>query len=327
VAVLPRVIALAAVAVLSACATQVSGTPVAGDTVPPPEPEELTAEAVFDDFTTVDPCSLTSPDVFDSFGGVDFAPPESLDYCAISVRTSDGEATISVGAFSTIHETPELQGKRVKDIDGGLWVGQYDDTPTYCSQLLVFPDDVTVEVLGAVFDGDTDTCPMVEAGMDHMIEVIQDGDVKHRDPRTESLIEIDPCSLVDSSDVTAIPGLTGVQRMREYPGRHSCFWAAGDDLSLRINFSAGPKPTATEAGGNENPIAGRPTAMNPYPELGSSAFCAVETAHFPFTEVKDADDVFELASVFVRMPKGQVDAACVAARAVAEQLWPDLPPA
>ena len=56
-AVLPRVIALAAVAVLSACTTQVSGTPVAGDTLPPPEPKELTAEAVFDDLTTVDPCS------------------------------------------------------------------------------------------------------------------------------------------------------------------------------------------------------------------------------------------------------------------------------
>lgn len=82
---LPRVVTVVACLVLSACTTQVGGTPVAGTTLPE-EPAELTASAVFDDLTTVDPCSLTSPSVFSSFGAADFAIPESLDYCAISVK-------------------------------------------------------------------------------------------------------------------------------------------------------------------------------------------------------------------------------------------------
>lgn len=323
-AVLPRVIALVATAALAACTTQVSGTPVAGDTLPPPEPEELTAEAVFEDFTTVDPCSLTSPDVFDSFGTAGFATPESLDYCTISVQTGDGEALVSVGAFGDLEEVPELQGNRVEELEGGLWVGQYEDDPSYCSQMLVFPDGVTMEVLGSLFDGDTDTCPMVEAGMAHMVKTIQDGDIRHREPRAESLIEIDPCSLVDGTAVSAVPGLAGVQRMGEYPARHTCFWSQGD-ITVRLRFLAGTKPAATQAGGNEDPIGGRASAMNPYPDLAGTALCAVETAHFPFTEVQGVDDAFEVAGVYVRMPRGQIDAACAAARGVAELVWPDLP--
>jgi hypothetical protein len=328
VSVLPRVVAVVACLALSACTTSVGGTPVAGTTLPE-EPAELTASEVFDDLTTIDPCSLTSPSVFSSFGDADFATPESLDYCAISVKPSSGnEAVIAVGAFGELEAQPELQGKRVKEVDGGLWVGQQDDTPSFCSQQLVFPDGVTVQVQGSLYVGDVDACPMVEAGMDQLIKAVQDGDVDHRSPERDSLVLIDPCSLVDDDAVGAIPGLTGARQPNDYPGEHTCFWEVSTDVTVRLQFGTGLKPTATGEGANEDPVAGRPTATNPYPNVGSRAFCAVETAHIPFTEVSEVDeDVFELASVFVRMPAGQVAAGCTAARAVAELVWPKLPDA
>ena len=94
---------------------------------------------------------------------------------------------------------------------------------------------------------------------------------------------------------------------------------------MRLQFGAGPKPTANGEGATEDPVAGRPTATNPYPTFGSRSFCAVETAHLPFTEISEVKDAFELASVYVRMPAGQVAAGCAAARAVAELVWPKLP--
>jgi len=327
VSVLPRVIAVAAVLLLSACTTRVGGTPVAGTTLPE-EPAELTASSVFDDFTTVDPCSLTSPSVFDSFGAADFSTPESLDYCAISVKpTAGGEAVLSVGAFGELAAQPELEGKRVKDVDGGLWVGQQDDTPSFCSQQLVFPDGVTLQVQGSVYDGDVDTCPMVEAGMDQVISAVLDGDVSHRSPERDSLVLIDPCTLVDDEAVAAIPGLTGVRQPSDYPGKHTCFWKVGADVTVRLQFGAGVQPAAVGEGATEEQVAGRATVTTPYPEVGEGSYCAVETAHLPFTAVPGADDAFELASVYVRMPKGQVAAGCTAARAVAELVWPKLPDA
>lgn len=326
-AVLPRVIALVAVAVLSACTSRVGGTPVAGATLPD-KPEEITAESVFDDLTTIAPCALTEPEVFDEFGETAFAPPESLDYCAISVDTPDGaKVVVSVGSLGSVDAIPELQGKRVKDLDGGLWVGQQDEDEAFCSQLLVFTDGVTMQVQGSLYEGDTNTCPMVEAGMDHLTEVVLEGDVDQRDPPKDSLQTIDPCDLVKDSDVAAIEGLAGAEQPSEYPGKHTCFWQvpnASTRVSVRVVFGAGPKPEALQPGANVNPVAGRPSATNPYASIGDGSYCAVETGHIPFDEV-DGEDAVELASVFVRMPAGQVEAGCKAALAVANIVWPELP--
>ena len=62
-------------------------------------------------------------------------------------------------------------------------------------------------------------------------------------------------------------------------------------------------------------------------EVSERSFCTVETGHIPFTEVAGVADQVELASVFVTMPPGQSAAACTAAQAVAEGLWPKLPAA
>lgn len=318
-----RVLVLLAVVLLSACTTRVGGLPVAATTLP----EDLTAKLVFDDLRTVDPCSLTSQDVFKSFGSPDFGAPESLEYCAVKVNaTGGGEALISIGAFGVLDAMPELRGKRVKDLDRGLWIGQQDNTPSFCTQLLVFADDVTMQVQGTVFDGTVDTCPIVEAAMAHASSVVLDGGVEHRKAARDSLLLVDPCSLIDDADVAAVPGLAAVAKVDEYPAKHTCFWKSADrKVTARLVFGLGPKPEAYGTDANVNPVAGRPSATNPYPDVGDGSYCAVETAGIPYSDVPG--DHFEVASVYVRMPAGQVAAGCTAAQAIAQHVWPKLPKA
>jgi len=323
--VVPKVVAAVAVAFLSACTSKVGGLPVAATTLP----DELTSEVVFDDLTTVAPCSLTDPEAFDEYGTPELSMPESLDYCAIRINTTgEADVILSIGAFGVLSAQPELEGNHVKDVDGGLWVGQQDDSRSYCSQLLVFPDGVTMQVSGGVYDGSADTCPMVETGMDHAIDVIQDRDIEHRDPERDSLVTIDPCSLVEDDDITAIPGLEEVSRGDEYPGKHTCFWEEAPDspVNVRLAFGAGVEPSVYSEGGAEGLVAGRRSATNRYPKVGENSYCSVETAHIHFDEI-EGEDAYEVASVYARAAGGQVDAACVAATAVAELVWPELPEA
>lgn len=322
VAVLRCVVAVVAVVVLSACTARFGGVPVAGDTLP--APAELTAESVFDDFTTVAPCSLTDPSVFDAFGSARFGEPEStLDYCTVLVQTAaDAAASVNVGLFEELATTPELAGQRVRDVERGMWVGQRPPGGSFCTQVLVFSDGVTVEAHAYEAQGEADTCAIAEAGMDHVIEVILDGKVAHRSPAPNSLVVRDPCALVNDGDVTAVPGLEGMHRPDNYPGKHRCRWTQGEHGVVVVAFGAGQKPSADRA----LPLAGRPTVTSPV-ELQERSFCTVETGHIPFTEVAAVADQVELASVFVNMPPGQSVAACTAAHAVAEVLWPKLPAA
>ncbi len=68
----------------------------------------------------------------------------------------------------------------------------------------------------------------------------------------------------------------------------------------------------------------RQTVTSQYRQVGENDYRAVGTGHLPFTEI-ESEDVVEVASVYVRVPTGQVAKACAAATAVAELVWPELP--
>ena len=320
------VLAVLATVVLAGCSTRVGGEPVAAAGQ---VPEEATAENVLGDLTTVDPCSLTDPDVFTTFGSADFAPPESLDYCAIAVEPSaDVRVLVTVGLLDRLESTPDLAGKKIEEFEDGTYTARRDSSPGFCSQALVFVDEVTLEVGTSTYEGTSpDTCPMVEAAMVKVLEVIENEEVAHREPVTDSLIALDPCSLVEDEAILALPGFEAAKR-RDYPGHHQCYWETATDdnrLSVRLVFGAGLTPTKWAAEGNSNPIAGRPTVTNLVPDAGTASFCTIDTGHLPYEEVAGQSGMVELASVFVRMPKGQIHVGCQAAVAVASAVWPQLP--
>jgi hypothetical protein len=312
----------------AACSSRVGGEPAAATTVSS-APQEPSAENLLGDLTTIDPCSLTDPAVFQPYGTATFATPESLDYCAVTVTPGAGiEVIVTIGELGELSESPELEGKHVRELDDGLFVAERDNTTGFCAHALVFTDEVTLDVASSTYQGTApDTCPMIDAAMNKVVEVIEGDGVEHRSPEPDSLMSVDPCSLIDDAAITALPGLTGALR-REYPGHHQCYWetsSAQDRMSVRLVFGAGAVPTPYGTGANKKPIAGRASVTNPIPDAGAASFCTVDTGHIPFDEVDGQTGMVELASVFARMPKGKVKAACQVAVAVATAVWPRLP--
>jgi hypothetical protein len=321
--------ALAILVALTGCGTRVGGQPVAATSLPP-RADDHSAATMLGDLPTLAPCSLTDPAVFAEFGTATYATPESLDYCAIAVKPQSGvDVVLTVGQLGRLSDTPDLAGRRIRDVDDDRYVAQSDDGAGSCTQSLVFPDEVTLEIAGTSYEGTPpDTCGMVTAAMNKVIEVLDGGEVGHRSSADDSFAGLDPCSLVEDGTVTALPGFAAAQR-RESPGRHQCYWetsTAPDRMSIRLMFAAGPVPAVTGAGAKSTPISGRPTVTTPYPEVGDAAYCAVESGHIAFDEVPGQEGMVELAEVYVRVPKGAVDQGCQAATAVATAVWPALPP-
>jgi hypothetical protein len=326
----PRFLVIALVGVLTGCSSTVGGLPLPATTLD--EPPTLTAE-VLGDLPTVEPCTLTDPEVFSEFGEAEFAQPESLDYCAVSVRPeASSEVVVTVGEFGRLSEDSGLEGRRLRDVDEGVYLAQPDSEPRFCTQVLVLAeDDLTLKVVGSVLSGTVDpTCDLVAAGMDKVIEVLEEGGVGHRFPDPDSLVTIDPCDLVSDRTVTGQRGFASATR-RDTPSGHRCSWSTStgpDRSTVTVVFGAGTMPEVfPRAESNTDPIAGRPTVTNLTTAGDTAAFCLVETGHIAFTEFEDQLGIVELVSVFARVPTARRALACPAAVAVATELWPKLPPA
>lgn len=285
------------------------------------------AAELLGELTTVDPCSLVDPAVFSQFGTPEVAPPDSLDECLVKIRTSAPEPVdLYVGNLDRSDSYVDLPGKKSTEVPGGLRVVDYDvGTDLYCSQLLVFPDGITLSVNGSVYTGEEPRlCDMVRAGMAKVVDVVRGGDVEHRDFADNSLGRLDPCELTPSGLVASVLKLASIEA-RDYPAEHTCSWTTPDNSArVRVMFGAGAPPKPTQ-GATEETIAGRASVLQPTPEAGNFSFCNAQTPHIGFRADGQAGLV-EIATVFVRMQKGQVDAACGAVTAIATAVWTKLPP-
>ncbi|HEX6360343.1 hypothetical protein [Actinophytocola sp.] len=160
--------------------------------------------------------------------------------------------------------------------------------------------------------------------MDKVIDVVEQGRVRHRVPETGSLIPLDACSMVSDDTITTQAGFADSRR-REYPARHQCWWQTPDGADrfvMYLMFKAGSSPGAVGAGGRSTSIAGRETFVNSFPETND---CSVTTGHIIFDEIPEYDLSLEQATVQVITPPGRVDDGCRAAIAVANEVWPQLP--
>jgi hypothetical protein len=322
-----------AVALTAGCATTISGTAVPGSggapaktSGPSTKPQEPTAADSLGDLTTIDPCSLTDPGVFDGFGTAKLGVPDSLHDCLVEIKTSaKSPVTLYVGGLDRTERYPDAAGKKSKDLPGGLRVVDYESEATRCEQLLIFPDDITMSVYAALDDGEEPRlCDMVTAGMDKAVEVVRDRGVTHYVFPSGSLGSIDPCAVVPPEATEPAPGL-GSAKPESWPARHSCFWASADgNTRIRVNFLIGRPIEANGRGSREVSIAGRTTVVYQTPVSGDGVFCSAETSHIPFA-VKGQSGLVEAANLFVRLPEGQMDAACKAAEEVATAVWPKLP--
>lgn len=325
---------LLAVTVVAGCAKKVSGTALAdpGAAAPTSNAPEApathgSAKELLGDFTTVDPCSLVDLQVFRSFGTPSLGDPGSLDECLVEIKTGAKQPlSVYIGTLDGKAAYPELSGKPSRDVADGLKVADYDTSNSFCNQLVVFSDDVTLSVNAYPYEGDeSKLCDIVEAGTGAAVDAITSGKVKHRDFPANSLGKLDPCAVTPSTVAESVPGL-GSLKPKSYPGKHNCLWASSDSVNgarLRVMFTA-TKPPVAGGTATESTISGRKTITTPGVDSGPTKYCFVEAPHIPFQQ-DGVSGLYEEAYVSVRLPKEKADQACKAATAVADAVWPHLP--
>jgi hypothetical protein len=324
---------LLAVAVVAGCAKKVGGTALADpeatstSNAPAAPAKHGTAQELLGDFTTIDPCSLVDLQVFRSFGTPSLGDPGSLDECLVEVKTGAKQPlSVYIGTLDRTATYSELPGKPNREVADGVKVADYDTSNSFCNQLVVFADDITLSVNAYPYEGDEPKlCEIVQAGTGAAVDAIKSGKVKHRDFAPNSLGRVDPCAVAPGTVTTSVPGLSSI-KPKAYPGKHNCLWASPDSVNgarLRVMFTA-TKPPVAQGTATESTISGRKTITTPGVDSGPSKYCFVEAPHIPFQQ-DGVSGLYEEAYVSVRLPKAQADQACKAATAVADAVWPHLP--
>ncbi|WP_309111210.1 DUF3558 family protein [Saccharothrix sp.] len=309
---------------VSACTTQITGSPVP---VPNPTTREkatATAKSLLGDLPAVDPCGYLDTRDVERFGQVTAEPPESLDSCRFTVKTSGGTSLdLQFGSLDQVGSERELEGKPEDYKE--LRIVEEPEEAIRCARLLVFEDLVTLSVSVDNFSSDSaspaEMCRIADHAAKLVADRVLDKKVEHREFGAKSVGRLEACGAVRAS-LAKVPGLTS-PKAHEYPAAHQCRWSNDGRLSTpraRVTYAVG-KPT--EPGGENTvreDVAGRPTVII-RSSASSVAFCAAETTHIPFER-----GLQELAVVTVTLPSGTpADQACAAVKEIAAEAWAKLP--
>ncbi|RKT54824.1 DUF3558 domain-containing protein [Saccharothrix australiensis] len=314
------------VAVLSACTTQVAGSPVP---VPNPTPVKPvpTAANLLGDLPSFDPCSLVEPADLAPHGTPAPAKPDSLDHCPFTVTTaSNAKLDVTVGLLDRLDSEGEIQAQYKPYRDLRIAVERED--PTRCARRVVFTDLVTLTVAVDNFGADKTSARELCGIADHVVRLVADRvldkEVGHRTFPARSLGRVDPCSSVSSATAAKVPGMTS-PKVKPYPAAHQCRWSKDGSAQpprLRVTYAVGVPTVPDGRTKTAEDVGGRPTTISKS-SSSSLALCAAETAHIP---VDGGEGLHELAFVTVNLPTGsQVEDACAAAKAIAAEVWSHLP--
>lgn len=271
------------------------------------------AEAVLGDFTTFDPCSLVDPAALAEFGEASVVDQGSFEQCDLVMSTVDGGlVTISVGRLGRLDD----ESDHVADLADRRWIGHGFTDESMCQRLLVFTDEVTLDVSVGGAES-ADKCAIAEAGVRMVADA---GRADHHDLPADSLARKDPCAMLSElSDDTVrdLPALAEASRTDSVAG-HLCSWSQVTDgaaTTLTVSFTLDAEPSA-DTGGEDRDIAGRPTILNRYDGSGSVS-CDLRTAYGP-TDIASRPGIVELAELSTYSPSGGDRAAAVT---VATEIW------
>jgi hypothetical protein len=308
--------------VTTGCANKVYGTPTAVN-VPEKtrdfdDPDRLTAEDALGDLTRFNPCSVVDPDEMPDDWTARVDVPVAFEYCAMAVTTQDGAtAEVQVGY---LYESEQKGGDG--DRKGGLSVVPTEDTDTACTRDIVFADGIALEVRSWAEDpADAKAmCGIADGAVDHIVDAIVAGKAESLSLPEHSVGQIDPCDVVTPDMAAVVRGVTAAVRPERQTAGHTCWWQAEEGTMLEVAFDIGRIPV----GDTGETVHDRYTATTQYADSAESSTCAVVGEHVPF-EYDSTTGLMERAAVWVYLKPGEVEAACAAAKQVADKLWPALP--
>jgi hypothetical protein len=315
--------------VTTACTTTVAGTalPSTGAGLVPKfkETDQVTSEDALGALPAWNPCSVVDPAGLPKSWTAELDIPVGYEDCVMAVTTDkDLSAEVQVGYLQrSTHDLADYpDGKR----PGGLTVVPAENDDGSCTRDIVFADGVALGVLSWPEDpeGADDVeavCVISDAVVDQVIDTVMYGRADTLDLPEKSIGEIDPCTLITPEIAALVPGMPADVAADPQLHRHSCWWESPDGILLNIEFEIGYLPE----GDSESQVAGRRTAVTRFADDDSNSLCVVDGEHVPFkNEAKS--DLIETVGIWVYLKPGEVEAGCTAATAVAEAVWPKLPP-
>jgi hypothetical protein len=247
--------------------------------------------------------------------------PVGFEYCLLTVTTDDDvKADVEVGYL--YRSTHDLDEHKDGEREGGITVVPDDSGDDSCIRDIVFADGIALVVRSWPYDTDdaSKMCAIADAVVDQVIDGVTAGQAAGLQVSDGSLGAVDPCELVTGDMVALVPGIAADVEAERQVARHSCWWTSPEGISLSVQFQVGDLPD----GEVEEERHGRLTSVVEYDDDEASSLCAANGEHVPFEF--ESREFTEYAAVYVYLKPGQVEQACAAASAVADLLWPKLPP-
>lgn len=288
------------------------------------DPDRLTSRDALGDLALLNPCSLVDPDALPDTWTAVIDVPVAFNFCEITVTTKDGAVIEArVGKPQPAWNAPEDHPSGAREAGISIVPGR-PGIRDGCGRNIVFADRVALEV-NSYMDttmGTTDPCTVSDTIAEHVVTAVLDGRAESLDLPESSLGALDACELVGPDLLAAVPGLGADAERYEWITGHSCWWEKPDTPAiLDLEFGIGHLPT----GRSGTTLHGRYTATTQYADSAKYSTCEVSGEHVPF-DYKDEMALLERVTIIVRLPAGQGEAACAAATAIANGLWPALPP-
>jgi hypothetical protein len=324
VRLLPVVGVVLLAVVVTACGTEVPGVAKAAEpsTRYFEDPDRIAAEDALGELTTWNPCSVVDPDGLPESWSATRELPVAFDFCVMDVTTDD-DVTAEVQVGYLYRSTHDLEEHESGQRDGGITVVPANYEEGACTRDIVFADGIALEVMSWPYEDDVDAvCEISDAVVDQVLEAVMAGRTESLQLPEDSIGEIDPCDVVTPDMLAAVPGITEDMRSSTQVAGHTCWWQSPTgETALNVEFQVGDEPV----GDDEKTIQGRTTTITQYPDYEGSSLCVVDGEHIPF-EHPDESGLIEFVGIWVYLKPGEVEAACTAASAIAEKLWPELPP-
>lgn len=270
----------AAVALLTAAAAGVltgvalTGTvdPVGGG-APDAAPVVAAGPVTVGDPMIADPCSVLDANALGRYGSaaVDSANT-SLAGCRVDLTQSDGSQVIVTATFENALELGAATGGD-REQAGALTVIRYPRDDSGCQRRVVLSDGNAVRVTASTHktvSSAPQLCDIAETGTIAATARMGRSGIGVRHDAPSPLATVDACSVLGTTDLAVVPGLTGPRR--GFAG-WACEWGNSTDPSRSVRVSYSRRIPLNEADGVPGEFGGRPGGTQPGPGV-----CWVEFA-------------------------------------------------
>ncbi|HJP76044.1 MAG TPA: hypothetical protein VJ914_17375 [Pseudonocardiaceae bacterium] len=310
----------------SAASTSATAPAGAAPTSCETSPGLISACVRLGDFATLDPCSLIGVGALPADLAASPADRNSLDDCEFSITAgTERDVVLEIGDLASGSSDGLYSGGEQQLGPGGLDLEEGTLSQGECDDALDFAGDqikLKIAVFALSGNGSQALCDAANEVGKALGDVMNSKtQFQHFTVPGKTIATMKACALVGDAHI----GNYQLSDETEHPSGHSCEWTpdpGSAQVELGIDLAIGTKLDAQTADSHSR-IDGIQTYTLKAP-LSDYARCEVDTYRAPWGN--PGAGLFELPSVWVIEPPGQIETACSLATQLATVVWPKLPP-